>query len=111
MKKQSAVSLVLVTLFVVSVAWGFARVDEPLQATQTSTVGRYAVSASDEATVLVDTTNGETWLLHCSTAGVAPDACWARITRFDDRSDSLNWLLRKQEQLEKSRPPAQESVE
>ena len=54
------------------------------------TTSRYSVSGAGDSAVLVDSTKGQTWLLHRSVAPGEPDA-WIQITRFDDSESAQKW--------------------
>ena len=54
------------------------------------TTARYSVSGAGDSAVLVDSTKGQTWLLHRSVAPGEPDA-WIQITRFDDNESAQKW--------------------
>ncbi len=57
-----------------------------------ATVGRYAVSASDTSTVLVDTTSGSAWLLASSVDGAGSDTVWLPVRRIDRLQDARQWI-------------------
>ena len=54
--------------------------------------GRFAVASSGEATVLVDTAAGKTWLLVRPAGGKPLDAAWLPIRRIDDRDEAAKWM-------------------
>ena len=64
------------------------------------TTARYSVARAGDSAVLVDSTKGQTWLLHRSVNPNEP-AVWIPITRFDDDKSVHRWRsLEKERQNE-----------
>jgi hypothetical protein len=68
----------------------------PLRRADLGFVGRYAVTASGQCTVLADTMTGETWLLCPAANGNPAHAAWLPIQRIDSREEALEWVSRQQ---------------
>ena len=64
---------------------------------QRGPVGRYAVAASEERMVLVDTTTGSTWVFCPAASGRPADAVWLPIRRIDDKDEASLWRAHQEE--------------
>ena len=69
--------------------------------------GRYAVAASEECMVLLDTTTGGTWILCPAASGHPADAVWLPIRRIDDKDEAALWKTHQQELKKKPTKGAQ----
>ena len=67
----------------------------PVRRLDIGQVGRYAVAASEECMILVDTTTGKTWLLCPSASGNPAEAAWLPIQRIDHTEEALRWMNRQ----------------
>ena len=68
-----------------------------VRALERGPVGRYAVAASEELMVLVDTTTGSTWVLCPAASGCPADAVWLPIRRIDDKDEAALWKAHQEE--------------
>ncbi len=73
-----------------------------VRAVERGPVGRYAVAASEECMVLVDTTTGSTWMLCPAASGHAADAVWLPIRRIDDKDEAALWKAHEEELKKKA---------
>jgi hypothetical protein len=70
----------------------------PIRRTDLGPAGRYAVAASQQCTVLLDTMTGKTWLLCSPADGNPAGAVWLPTRRIDDPKEACQWVLEQQEQ-------------
>ena len=96
--KQGMVLAGLAVAVVVAGAWVTAAQDAPPTAAAPA-VGRFLVLDSRQATVMVDTVTGLTWVLERSATGA--EHAWLPTRKLDDLKDARKWqtfqkLMRKQ---------------
>jgi hypothetical protein len=74
----------------------------PIRRTDLGPAGRYAVAASEQCTVLLDTVTGKTWLLCPPADGNPAGAVWIPTRRIDDPQEACRWVLEQEEQKRKA---------
>lgn len=80
----------------IAIATGIVFAASQNDSTVQQTTVRYSVASAGDSAVLVDSTKGQTWLLHRSVTPGEPDV-WIQITRFDDNESARKWRSAQKE--------------